>query len=75
MGAAYLQGPSAIRTIRVRYWCEGKERFDSAVIAMQASSRKANRNVYFCKNCGFYHVGRNGENKRSSAKAIKELIK
>lgn len=37
--------------------CEGKERFDSPVLARRAAKRKRGREHYRCKECGGWHVG------------------
>lgn len=59
MSAAYLKGPPAPPTIRVNYWCEGKEPFDSGKLAAEVAARSTRgpRNTYFCKACGAFHVG------------------
>jgi predicted SprT family Zn-dependent metalloprotease len=38
--------------------CEGKERFDSPILARRAAKRKRGRAHYRCKRCGGWHVGR-----------------
>lgn len=62
MAAAHLKSltpPPPAR--RSDWWCDGKEVFDSVVIANEAASRggktKGPRSVYRCPTCGRFHVG------------------
>ena len=60
MPPAYLKGPMALQTYWVAWWCEGKEPFDSAIIAHGVAGRRneKTRKVYRCLRCGFWHLGR-----------------
>lgn len=62
MSAAYLKGPDALRSIsyRVPYWCVGKKKFDSAVLANEIAGRPGKErpaHMYRCPTCGSFHIG------------------
>lgn len=60
MPPAYLKGPTnVLPTIRIPYWCAGKESFDSGILAQQIAgrSRREHREIYWCRSCGSFHIG------------------
>lgn len=73
MPPAYLKAPPAVTPNRpVRWWCDGKATFDSALLAMEVAARsktKGNRCIYRCGTCGRFHVG--GETDRFAATTSK----
>lgn len=76
--AAYLKGPDALPTIGVPHWCAGKERFESAVLAQRITDRKRelNRQVYWCRCCGSFHIGSAYKEANTASKAIRaELVR
>lgn len=44
--------------------CIGKQPFESYALAQRAASRRRNRDVYSCRECGKFHVGGNARNYR-----------
>lgn len=59
MPAAYLKAPETLPSTQIQFWCWGKERFESAVLAWTAANRRRDRprQHYLCKSCGGFHVG------------------
>lgn len=60
MSAAYLRGEATpLPSVHIRYWCQGKQRFESAVLAVAVAgrSRRGYRRHYWCRNCGGFHIG------------------
>lgn len=72
MSAAYLKAPEALRSIRISFWCDGKEAFESAVLAFAAATRRRDcpREHYRCLTCGKFHVGAAGSNSVSHASSL-----
>lgn len=60
MPPAYLKGPPAAAANRINWWCDGKEPFESAVIAHEVAARRNEmvREAYRCSACGVWHIGR-----------------
>jgi hypothetical protein len=75
MGAAHLKGPVTVLVKCRNFFCDGKERFDSAVLARTAALRKERRNHYRCHGCGGWHVGNDTSRHLTSKKIMKELIR
>ena len=59
MPPAYLKGPPALPSTNIAYWCFGKERFESAILANEVAQREPskNREGYRCRSCGGWHIG------------------
>jgi len=66
MTAAYLKVPPA-PTAPSRWWCDGKARFESALLAQAIVDRKRkksrNHGIYRCYSCGCWHIGNNSHEK------------
>lgn len=73
MAAAHLKAPATAKpdTRWVRYWCEGKEQFESAVLAQEIAARckRETREIYHCTACGRFHIGSQSSARRYSSKA------
>lgn len=76
MPAAYLKAPEAIPTNRIPYWCAGRVRFESAVLAYQVASRRPDkhREHYVCSACGGFHLGTQ-HGATTSRKMTRELVR
>jgi len=78
VSAAYLKSAPVLPTVHVPYWCAGKQRFESAVLATQVAARakREPREIYLCRSCGTYHIGRqNSASTVVSKVAKRELIR
>lgn len=79
MGAAYLKAPPVLPSVRIPYWCAGKEAFESAVLAadIAARCRAEAREIYRCRTCGSFHIGsqRSRHRPAASATVTAELIR
>lgn len=75
MGAAYLKSPPAAPSPHVAHWCEGKERFESGLLAAKVAARNKHkrREIYLCKRCGGYHLG-GGLYKITGSKAVADYL-
>ena len=76
MAAAYLASPPVPRVVRVHYWCEGKQPFESAVLAQSVAekSRRGPRQIYRCSTCGTFHIASASVGSLTK-KAVRELVR
>ena len=79
MPPAYLKGGSGVAVNpNAGAMCTGKIRFESAIVAARAAARRRNRESYYCRICGGFHVGTNkfhgvGNARQARGLVVKEL--
>jgi hypothetical protein len=79
MPPAYLKGPPGVLpSTNIAYWCAGKERFESPLLAAQVAARAEDkrRDPYRCRSCGGWHIG-GGASKAhvASRKVLEQTIR